>query len=315
MTDLEFHTDDLIYSLAASPDFAQDGICLAARSSGLVISEDGGQSWKDAFASLNLTETLTTTAVCVSPDFPIQKHIFAGFPGGILLSLDGGKSWQTARAPTPPPVITVLETSPNYARDRCVFAGTMEDGMLLSVDGGASWHPWNFGLLDARVMALAISPGFARDGTLFTATETGIFRSSNNGRSWSETNFPPELAPVLCLALSPNFSQDSTLFAGTESNGLLKSIDEGNTWQRLGEEAIIGVVNAILISPEYPNRKELLLLGEDKLLVSCDDGETWSERPVITHLETALTCVIAPEGFRQGAKLLVGSQDGGVIIV
>ena len=315
MTYEKLHPEDPIYCMAASPRFSQDGVCFAARSSGLVHTKDGGKSWKDAITSLNLNESLTITAVCLSPSFPTQKHVFVGFPGGILLSVDGGENWQTAQAPTPPPVVTVLEASPNYERDSCIFAGTMEDGIILSVDGGTSWHPWNFGLYDARVMALVLSPAFAMDEVVFSATETGIYCSLNNGRSWNVTNFPAELAPVLCLAISPNFNQDKTLFAGTEKYGLFKTHDGGDSWQRIGEEFIHRLVNAILISPDYPRSKELLIMGEEKLLISCDDGLTWSERPVNTPQETYLTCVIAPDGYRQGARLLVGTQDGRVFLV
>lgn len=145
MTESNVLIEDPVYSMAASPAFIQDGVCFAARSSGLIYTEDGGKNWQNAYASLTMAESLVTTAVCLSPNFSIEKHVFAGVPGGILRSLDGGKNWQKAIMPTPPPVISVLETSPNYVQDRIVFAGTMEDGMLLSIDGGEKWHPWNFG--------------------------------------------------------------------------------------------------------------------------------------------------------------------------
>ena len=40
-------TQDLVYALAASPNFDQDGVCFAARRSGLYRSEDGGRTWQD----------------------------------------------------------------------------------------------------------------------------------------------------------------------------------------------------------------------------------------------------------------------------
>lgn len=315
MPDLRGYIEDPVYCLAASPAFSFDGICFAARSSGLIYSEDSGVNWQSAYASLNLTESLATTAVCLSSNFPKEKHVFAGVPGGILRSLDGGKNWQNGKMPTPLSVISVLAVSPNYVQDRTLFAGTMEDGMLISIDAGEKWHPWNFGLVDPRVMALAVSPGFAQDETIFAATESGIFRSSNNGRSWCETGFEPTLAPVLCLAISPNFNQDGTLFAGTLSKGLFKSTDEGQTWKHLDTESLPDVVTAILIPPDYKSKAGLLVLGEDRLLVSQNGGEDWSKLPVNFSEENGPICVIAPEGMERDTKLLVGTQGGKIITI
>ena len=43
---------DIIYSLAASPNYAQDGICFSARASGLYRSADGGHTWQYAYGSV-----------------------------------------------------------------------------------------------------------------------------------------------------------------------------------------------------------------------------------------------------------------------
>ena len=315
MNDASSLVEDPVYCLAASPAFSKDGICFAARTSGLILSNDGGVNWENAYASLGLRESLSTTAVCLSPNFTKEKHVFAGVPGGILCSLDGGKNWRKAIMPTPPPVISVLAASPNYSQDRTLFAGTMEDGFLLSINGGESWHPWNFGLLDPRVMALAISPGFAQDETIFAATETGIFRSDNNGRSWKETGFEATLAPVLSLAISPDFTQDGTLFAGTMSNGLFKSSDEGQTWKRLDTVAIPNVVNTILISDNSKSKAEMLVLVEEQLLVSQNGGEVWSELPINLPEGDGPISVVAPGGLVREGNLLVGTQNGTIITI
>ena len=94
MTDLadENNVQDVVYALAASPNFEQDGICFAACASGLRRSEDGGRTWQDAYAALNLEAALATAAVAVSPDFASDHNVFAGVGGGILRSVDGGQT-------------------------------------------------------------------------------------------------------------------------------------------------------------------------------------------------------------------------------
>ena len=69
MTENELNPDneiqDVVYSLAALPDLvpAERGVCFAARPTGLYCSQDGGRTWADAYASLELEAQLTTAAV------------------------------------------------------------------------------------------------------------------------------------------------------------------------------------------------------------------------------------------------------------
>jgi photosystem II stability/assembly factor-like uncharacterized protein len=311
----EDETRDYVYAIAASPDFGRDGICFAARRSGLFRSEDGGFRWQDAYRALELPEALLTPCVAVSPDFRSDHSVLAGASGGILRSVDGGRSWQAASVPTPPPVVSCMGVSPNFVHDGALFAGTMEDGVLRSTDRGSRWQRWNFGLLDLAVFCLAISPQFAADDTLFVGTDSGLFRSTNGGRAWREVSFPDQLAPVLSLAVSPDYARDGTLWAGTESNGLYVSTDRGDRWRRLAEELIADTVNAVLLSPQFPAKADVLAMLPDRLLISRDGGGRWSTWPDGLPDRAELSSVAAPHGLDPGAPLLVGLTDGRVLRV
>ena len=313
---------DIVYCLAVSPDFARDGICLAARASGLFRSEDGGLTWQAAYASLELEAPLTTTAVAVSPSFKADRSVFAGVPGGVLRSVDGGQNWYIAGFPSPPPFVSALVVSPNFAQDGTLLVGTLEDGVFRSGDRGEHWAAWNFGLLDLNVLCLALSPDFGAiapaghlSETIFAGTESGIFRSTNGGRAWREVDFPTEFAPVLSLVLSPRFATDGLLLAGTESCGLFCSRDRGSTWERLGEEAVTGAVNSILLAPGFPAKPDVLVLLEDTLLVSRDGGQSWSDWEANLPVEHGISAVAASHGLDAGAPLLVGLVEGGVLRV
>ena len=56
---------DIVNALAASPQFERDGVCFAARNSGLYRSDDSGRSWRCAYDTLALDAPLVTTAVAV----------------------------------------------------------------------------------------------------------------------------------------------------------------------------------------------------------------------------------------------------------
>ncbi|MEJ5198595.1 MAG: hypothetical protein WHX53_06700 [Anaerolineae bacterium] len=309
----EIEPTDVVYALAASPAFDRDGICFAARGSGLYRSTDGGATWQLAYASLGLDEAVATPAVAISPDFPSDHTVFAGVAGAILRSYDGGQTWYVSSLPTPPPVVSCLAVSPDYVRDGVVFAGTMEDGVFRSSDRGDHWVRWNFGLLDLHVMALALSPAFAADETLFAGVESGIFRSTNGGRAWREVPFPTDLAPVLSLALSPGFKQDGFLLAGTEEHGLWCSHDAGRSWSRLGEGMIEGSVNAILLAADFPRTPMILVVTSEGVRVSSDAGKTWDEVVVDLPADDSVVAVSAPLGLKPGAPLLLGLSAGAVV--
>ena len=313
--DAEIH--DAVYALAASPDLVpgERGVCFSARPTGLYRSDDGGRTWQNAYASLELEADLATAAVLVSPTYESDQAVFAGVGGGILRSFDGGQSWLVATLPSPPPFVLSLIVSPNFERDGVLLAGTMEDGVFRSADRGSSWHAWNFGLLDLNVLCLAISPDFANDETLFVGTDSGIFRSTNGGRAWREVGFSFDLAPVLSLAISPAFGSDGVLFAGTEEHGLFQSADGGQSWQQIGGDQVAGPVNNILLSAEFPAKPEILILSGDGLLVSRDGGQSWSAWPTDLPVEAVITAVLAPQGLETGAPLLVGLADGRVAAI
>ncbi len=309
----EMEIQDIVYALVASPGFAQDGVCFAARQCGLYRSEDGGGTWHCVYDSLNLEGDLATTAVAVSPDFESDRSVFAGTQGAVLCSVDGGENWKVVSLASPPPVVSAMVVSPSFVEDGTLLVGTMEDGVFLSSDRGSRYHRWNFGLLDLNVLAMAISPAFVDDETLFVGTESGIFRSTNGGRAWREVSFPIDYAPVISLALSADYVNDGVLFAGTESSGLFRSGDRGQTWSRIGEDAVADAVNAIVLSSEIPDMPSILVALSTALLISRDGGQSWAAWRKGLELTQGVSAVAAPQGLAPDAPLLVGLVGGDVL--
>jgi photosystem II stability/assembly factor-like uncharacterized protein len=321
---------DIIYDFAAYADVdnASDnlypqGLCFAARSSGLYRSEDSGRTWHAAYASLNLETPLPTTSVVVSPHFEEDHSVFAGVPGGVLRSVDGGQHWTMSPLVSPPPVVSALVISPNFMHDGVLLAGTMEDGVFRSPDHGRHWSAWNFGLLDLNVLSLAISPDFPDDETLFVGTESGIFYSINGGRAWREVDLPIGYEPVISLAIVPDTRAHQRhgptladrpwrgiIFAGTETQGVLRSTDGGTTWEQVGKKHLTDPVNALLLPPDFAERGEVLALMDKGMFLSRDAGETWGKWLNKRLDGQGGSAMLAPNGLGPGAWLLIGLANG-----
>lgn len=302
-----------VFAISVSPNYLQDGICLAAQQSGLFRSADRGASWQSVYPTLAQAETIATHAAAFSPDFTHDQTIFAAVQGGIWRSTDGGDHWQSHALPAPPPVACGLSVSPNYLRDGQAFCATVEDGVFITRDRGSRWATWNFGLLDLQALCLVVSPQFSADDTLLIGAESGIYRSKNGGRAWKTLDFPVESAPVTSLAFSSSYETDGTLFAGTLNGELFRSSDRGNHWvavSRLDE-----AIDQILIGKNFGHKPEILLLSGSEIRYSANAGESWKKRRFTLPADDSLTCLAAPEGISPGCPLLAGTYQHGVVIL
>ncbi|MCU0513513.1 MAG: hypothetical protein MUE40_13205 [Anaerolineae bacterium] len=275
-----------IYALAAA-----GSTLYAGRAGGLYRSPDGGRTWEDALAGLERPPGLAVTAIGLA-----GAQLFAATRGAVLRSEDDGHTWQVVGlAAPPPPLVSALALSPDFARDGVLLAATAEDGVFVSSDRGQSWLAWNFGLLDTNVYSLALSPGFARDARVLIGTESGIFSSTSGGRSWQETAFPLSAAPVLSVCAAGG----GRWYAGTEEHGLFQSVDDGHTWQPRPLPGPLTAINSL-----HPAATgDLYVLLEDRLLVLRADQPVRSAGPWAAPAMALL--VDAP-----GGRALVGGSDG-----
>ncbi len=107
---------------------------------------------------------------------------------------------------------------------------------------------------------------------LLSLTGPGVARAERDaGGAWTVTR-PLADIDVRCLAADPH--HPGTVLAGTQGDGLLRSTDQGRTWQPAGMEGQI--VKALAFSPSEPG---LVLAGTKPPLIqaSTDGGRSWAE--------------------------------------
>lgn len=198
------------YAVALSPEFAQDQTLLAATGdypyTGLRISQDGGDTWKEAGKTLNQTPL---TLLSLAPLYAKWQVAFAFDQSGILYRTEnGGKHWTV-----------VLKTDASATKAQVVYAPDDEAN---------------------RAVFLLVTPFY--DPSYNTATgfvpaqppdlPGRLFRSEDGGQTWREVKLPASTVPTV-LAISPGFPADRLLYLGTD-DGRIVSLDTTKLEDRSG---------------------------------------------------------------------------------
>ncbi len=185
-----------------------------------------------------------------------------------------------------------------------------------SDDGGESWQRINNGLPQRGVQEVVVSPDFAQDETLFAALSAtdeglGIWKSTDGGLSWRMANRGLTDLAVNDLAVSPNFAVDQTLYATSRRHGLFRSIDGGETWERLTDRYDISDTypqppGSVFVSPTYA-KDQTVFVAHEGLQRSIDGGETWG------LVFPEMSSLAFSPGFATDHILFGWSGSGGVL--
>jgi photosystem II stability/assembly factor-like uncharacterized protein len=236
-----------------------------------------------------------------------KPHIIfiASASGGIFKSEDNGTTWKPVFDEEGTSLsigdIAIVPTDPNI-----VWAGTGEsnnrqssswgDGVYKSIDGGETWV--NLGLKDTHhIGRIAINP---RDpDVVFVAalghlwgpnTERGLFRTKDGGNTWEKILYVSEHVGAVDVAIEDNGRvvyaamyqrrrRAWGFIGGGPSSGLYRSLDGGDTWQKLtnglpaGDTGRIGID----ISKSHPNIVYAIIENkEGGVFRSKDRGKSWT---------------------------------------
>ena len=127
-----------------------------------------------------------------------------------------------------------------------LYCGTFDNGLWRSDDAGESWQQVGAGIAHQRVMSVAVSQAerVGTYGVVWAGTEpSALYRSEDGGESWQELRglqdipskpnwtFPPRPNGhhVRWIAPDPNVAE--RLFVAIEQGGIMRSLDEGKTWE------------------------------------------------------------------------------------
>lgn len=228
--------------------------------------------------------------------------------GGVWKTTDDGLTWDPLW--NKGSVSSIGAVAVAYSQPNIVYVGTGEacprgdmsygDGMYKSTDAGKTWA--HIGLASSHhIGKILVDPKDPK--RIFVAalgrvygpnTERGVFRSTDGGRTWAKVLYKNDTTGAADLIFDPTNPQIlyaamwtvqrtpwSLTSGGSPDDGLYKSTDGGDTWQKLGgqgwPQGLLGKIG-VAVSAGNPNRVYALVeaTGTQKGLYRSEDGgQSW----------------------------------------
>jgi photosystem II stability/assembly factor-like uncharacterized protein len=224
-------------------------------------------------------------------DSPPDEVVVGTVDGVINIRRNNSKEWYIARKSLKGCHISslVIEHSSGL-----LFAGLHNGTVCASPDLGRTWEPRGKGLAYGQVYSLNFANLHGKI-TLYAGTEPAhLFKSEDLGESWNELSSlravpslshwtfpaPPHEAHVKNITFDPTNAE--ILYVCVEQGGLLRSEDQGASWQELhgfddSDDALTRDlqldVHRLVIRPSDPDK--LYISGGDGIYHSPDGGKIW----------------------------------------
>ena len=195
-----------------------------------------------------------------------------------------------------------VEISPNYERDKTIFA-LVWGALVKSEDGGDSWRRLVRNL-DHKYRLFSLE--LAHDAqTLFVASlGDGVYKSEDSGETWFKANQGLTTLNIDRVTVAPN-STNLALATGT-TGGLFLTRDGGANWKPL--TGSFGKVTAFTFLPRNNNH---ILIGDRQgnLYLSLNGGINWGELS-LPQDSGAVTAIAVSPSYPSDNKLIVGTEKG-----
>jgi photosystem II stability/assembly factor-like uncharacterized protein len=165
-----------------------------------------------------------------------QANILAGSSGKLYKSTNYGEDWTDIdNGQINHNIYDIAVNSLGH-----IFAATY-GGVFRSTDNGNSWTQINNGLLYNYAYAIAINDS---DDIFVTGEMAGIYKSTDNGDSW--TSVLTATLPAYDIIIN---DLGDIFVSSIDAQGVLRSIDNGATWQQINSGLYNYSVRSLCLSP------------------------------------------------------------------
>jgi photosystem II stability/assembly factor-like uncharacterized protein len=275
-------------------------------------------------------------ARCIAVDPLDPRRVYVGtMDSGLWFSADGGASWREAGPSIDEPRVLSVAVSLSHEHSgvSVVYAGTEPSNLYRSEDGGLSWQPlpalrelpsassWSFPPRPwtHHVRTIALHP--TDPESLAVGIELGgVIRSQDGGKTWIDHN-PQAHSDAHQLLTHPLAPERLYEAAG---QGIARSGDRGETWERLGQGLDRHYAWAEAIDPGDPDLWYVAVSrspsaahgngdGQARLLRSRGNGweavDGWGDTAELRRMPYALLTL--PD---QPGRLLAGLRGGTLLV-
>jgi photosystem II stability/assembly factor-like uncharacterized protein len=319
-------------------------ILIGTEYQGVMLSEDGGQSWKESNKGF-----IHKQVSWIMPDSKTAGGFVAGIQsgtGGLYQYSSKDQTWKPSQV-APRARISSFLILPG---DRGRLAGTVE-GLYFRTESENVWKRLEGPIAKRTIYSLELDPlqslvyagtdkgiyraslmdlGFLASSGLdlglkawsmavsksnpeyvYAGTSLGLLRSSNKGTTWTVVSAKglPEGATIEALAISPGNKEH--FMAGT-SVGLFESQNGGVDWVRISTDGLHGQVASVLFLDDSGNR----ILAADRLSnaisYSQDGGQNW-DKIHSPQFESPILC-LAKDPYLS-SRIFVGTQSDGIFLI
>ena len=231
---------------------------------GVFRSIDNGDTWVQV--NTGLTDINVRALVITTDD-----NIFAGTLAGLFRSTDNGDTWvQVSALPFYRMVTNSSGDLFKTVTEAFWNASLGDGGVERSTDNGETWASVNNGLICTATSSIGINS----DGDVFTGLGGGghIFRSTDNGDAWTKVHSNINMLYTAVWALAINSAD--YIFASTTTEGVLRSMDNGESWVHVNNGLTDTSVSDLTISPGEDLFAATLSSG---IFRSIDNGNSWQQ--------------------------------------
>ena len=251
-----------------------DGALLIASDNGVARLARSGAGYASDPVSPDIAGRVYRLAVA-------GDHVYAAGQSGLFITLSDGRGWQRY-ADTPQTVFSSVAVCPLWGRCHALMAGSYL-GVLGTLDDNLEPWRWLGGVRRLETKAVAASPAYATDGTLFAATEEGLFRSTDRGFTWRLVTAGEGLendSYFSQVRVSATYVVDGAVFAAFEDRAtgrraLYLSADRGETWSAVAAPFAPNAAMVLAVSPAYRTDRTIFVAQGDTLHKTTDGGLTW----------------------------------------
>jgi hypothetical protein len=240
----------IVKSIAVSPRDSKT-IYAGIKPAYMFISRDGGESWKQLegfrhipwrwwwFSPAERPNKAYVQAIAISPSDP--NVILAGIEfGAVVRSQDGGLTWSSHRkgALRDCHSLKFHTTNGNWAYE----AGGTGGGASYSQNGGVTWRKAKAGLAKHYGVACAADPEKPEVWYVSLAPspynafgdnpQAYLYRASG-GADWQPIGWEQHPMKQMPVALATHPQAAGHLYAGLTNGDVWRSMDYGDTWQKL----------------------------------------------------------------------------------